>query len=88
LIQAGSATLAGTLVISLDSSSIYDGMTITLLTANNITGTWDKVIVESSTDCKDYQLDVVYSQLNAIATVKETDLCSSHRIAVAASLFF
>ena len=62
-------------------------MTITLLTAN-FTGTWDQVILEDTTDCKDYQLDVVYSDLSVLATVQETDLCSSHRIAVAASLFF
>ena len=63
-------------------------MTITLLTANNITGTWDQVILEDTTDCKDYQLDVVYSGLSVLATVQEIDLCSSHPIPLAISLFF
>jgi hypothetical protein len=76
-IQADTAQLAGTLYLDI---SQFDGTTITLIQATNITGQWeDIVVIYSSTDCISHTADVQYTQTQVVLTVLTTSLCSFAR---------
>ena len=74
-ITSQSVSLSGDLVLDLTGIDLYDGMTFTLINANNITGQWDGVTAASTSECVEYQLDVSYTQQLAIGTLTTVSLC-------------
>ena len=83
-IQANSAQLSGTLYLDI---SQFDGTTVTLIEAANITGRWQDIIFTgSSSECVAHTADVQYTQTQVILNVLTTSLCTvAHTLA--SSLF-
>jgi hypothetical protein len=76
-ITGQSVSIAGDLVLDLSGVDVYNGMTITLINATNITGQWDGVSVFETSDCVEYQVDITYTQQLATATTTVVSHCSS-----------
>ena len=74
-ITSQSVSLSGDLVLDVSALDVYDGMTFTLINATNITGQWDGVTAQSTSECVEYQLDVTYSSTVAIGTLTTVSLC-------------
>ena len=74
-ITSQSVSLSGDLVLDVSALDVYDGMTFTLINANNITGQWTTTSVYQTSECVEYQLDVTYSQQFAIGTLTTVSLC-------------
>ena len=75
-ITSQSVSLSGDLVLDVSALDVYDGMTFTLINANNITGQWQSVSLSGSTsECVEYQVDVTYTQQVAIGTLTTVSLC-------------
>ena len=75
-ITSQSVSLSGDLVLDVSALDVYDGMTFTLINANNITGQWQSVSLSGSTsECVEYQLDVTYTSSEAVAQLTRVSLC-------------
>ena len=77
-ITSQSVSLSGDLVLDISALDVYDGMTFTLINANNITGQWNSATaanLASSSECVEYQVDISYSSTQAIATLTTVSLC-------------
>ena len=75
-ITSQSVSLSGDLVLDVSALDVYDGMTFTLINANNITGQWQSVSLSGSTsECVEYQLDVTYTSSEAVAQLTTVSLC-------------
>ena len=74
-ITSQSVSLSGDLVLDVSALDVYDGMTFTLINANNITGQWDGVTATSTSECVEYQVDVTYTQQLVTATLTRVSLC-------------
>ena len=74
-ITSQSVSLSGDLVLDISALDVYDGMTFTLINATNITGQWDGVTAQSTSECVEYQVDVTYTQQSAIGTLTTVSLC-------------
>ena len=76
-ITSGSVSLAGSLVLDVSGIDVYDGMSFTLINATSITGQWQSVVAQSTSECTSYDVSVSYTQQFAIATVHQVSLCGS-----------
>ena len=74
-ITSQSVSLSGDLVLDVSALDVYDGMTFTLINANNITGQWQDVTATSTSECVEYQLDVTYTQQQVLAQLTTVSLC-------------
>ena len=75
-ITSQSVSLSGDLVLDVSALDVYDGMTFTLINANNITGQWDGVTATSTSECVEYQVDVTYTSSEAVAQLTTVSLCN------------
>jgi hypothetical protein len=96
-ISADSVMLDGSLVVDLSGIDVYDGMQLTLVNATQLTGEWESVEAQSSSECIQYEgllcvftvfthsaVQVTYTQQTAIGEVNTVSLCSG--CVIAASL--
>ncbi len=73
-VTAGSATLGGTLNVNISG---FDGNTVILLQAGNITGRWDDVVLQTGTssDCIVKSADVTYTMTQVTLQVLTIEIC-------------
>jgi hypothetical protein len=74
-VTAGSATLGGTLYVNVSG---FDGNTVILLQAGNITGQWDDIVLQTGTssECIVTSADVTYTTTQVTLQVLTIEICA------------
>ncbi len=80
-ITSQSVLLSGDLVLDVSGLDAYDGMTFVLINATNITGQWQSVDAEQTTnDCYVYNTYVTYTSQAVTVEISEETFCEDEAI--------